>query len=257
MNTHFPDELLAAYVDGTLGDSERARVEQAIAQDARLAQRVAQQRALRGRLRNVFDGVLSETLPARLASAGRLDGSSGPAQIIDLARVRAERARRTERRRIAIPRRAALTVAASLLVGVGVGLLGERLFDSPGLTEYRDGSLFASGPLNRALNEQLASSGAGPSAVRIGFSFRSKSGSYCRTFMLDNNHALNGLACHEPQGWRVLALLGTDSNTPSSATSRMAGYAMPPALLQSVDDRISGAPLDTATELKTRRSGWH
>jgi len=218
---------------------------------------VAQQRALRGRLRNVFEGMLREPVPKRLVNAARLDAQSTPAQIIDLARVRAERARRPERRRVPIPRRTAITVTASVLVGIGVGLLVQRLLESGGLTEYRDGSLFATGSLYRALSEQLASTGITAGSVRIGLTFRSKSNFYCRTFTLDNNHALAGLACREPQGWRLLTLLSTEAGSAGSPGYRMAGSTLPAPLLQAVDERISGAPLDAAAELKARRNGWH
>ena len=259
MSTHITDELLAAYVDGELSEAERARVEQAIARDARLAQRVAQQRALRGRSRKAFEGVLREPVPQRLVNAARLEPLSGPAQIIDLARVRAERARRPERRRTPIPRRAALAIAASLLVGLGVGLLAEHLIVSAGPTEYRDGALLASGQLNRALNDQLASAAPGASAVRIGLSFHAKSGGYCRTFVLDDNRALTGLACREQEHWYILTLLGAEASVSAAGSQgyRMAGSAMPAALLQAVNERISGEPLDANAEAKARRSGWH
>jgi anti-sigma factor RsiW len=78
---------------------ERARIEQAIAQDAQLAQRVAQQRALRDRLRGAYSGVLHEAVPQRLAQAVKLGAPAGPAQVIDLARVRAERSRRVSGQR--------------------------------------------------------------------------------------------------------------------------------------------------------------
>jgi len=250
---------IAAYVDGELSEAERVRVEQAIARDAKLAQRVAQQRALRGRLRNVFDGVLHEPLPQRRVNAARLDVSSGPAQIIDLAQVRAARARRAERPRIPIPRRAAMTIVATLLVGIGVGLLVEYLIVSADPTEYRDGALLAAGPLNRALNEQLATAAPGSRAVRIGLSFRAKSGGYCRTFVLDDNRALTGLACREQDRWQILTLLGAEA--PASAAGsqgyRMAGSTLPAALLQAVNERISGEPLDANAESRARRSGWH
>jgi hypothetical protein len=259
MNTQFPDELLTAYVDGELDGSELARVEQAIAQDARLAQRVARHRALRGRLRKAFDGALREPLPQRLVNAAKLDAPAGPAQIIDLARIRAERARRLERRRLPVPRRAAVAVTASVLIGLGAGLLIERLLSAAPLTEYRDGTLLASGSLDHALSEQLAGAAAAPAAVRIGLSFRAKSGGYCRTFVLDGNRTLAGLACREQQHWRILTLLGTDTTAaPGGAQAyRMAGSAMPAPLLQAVNEHISGEPLDAAAEAKARRSGWH
>ena len=105
MTTHIPDELLTAYVDGELEGPEHARIEQAIALDAKLAQRVARHRALRGRLRKAFDGALSEAVPQRLVNAARLP-AGGPAQIIDLARGAPARARRTEKPPMQIPRRA-------------------------------------------------------------------------------------------------------------------------------------------------------
>jgi len=258
VSTNIPDDLLAAYVDGELSESERAQVEQAIARDARLAQRVAQQRALRLRLRNAFNGV-REPMPQRLLNAARLEPLSGPAQIIDLARVRAERARRAERRRPQIPSRATMAIAASLLLGLGAGLLLEHLFVSAGPTEYRDGALLASGLLNRALNEQLASAAPGSSAVRIGLSFRSRNGGFCRTFVFDNHRSLTGLACREQQRWHILTLLGADASASAGSAPgyRMAGAAMPTALLQAVNERISGEPLDADAEAKARRAAWH
>lgn len=258
MSTQIPDDLLAAYVDGELSEAERAQVEQAIARDARLAQRVAQQRALRGRLRNVFDGVLHESVPQRLVNAARHE-AVGPAQIIDLARVRAARARRNERRRLPVPRRAAVGLAASLLIGIGAGLLLEHLFVSAGPTEYRDGALLASGPLHRALNEQLATAAPGTSAVRIALSFHAKSGSYCRTFVFDGTRTLTGLACREQDRWHLLMLLGADTAAAAAGPQgyRLAGATLPAALLQAVNERISGEPLDANAEARARHSGWH
>jgi hypothetical protein len=259
MTTNIPDELLSAYVDGELEGTDRARVEQAIALDARLAQRVARHRALRARLRKAFDRALDEPVPQRLVNAAKLPLASGPAQIIDLARVRASRVRRPEKRRAALPRRATIAVAASLLVGLGAGLLIEAVITGTGLTAYRGGSLLASGSLNRALNDQLAITAPVSGAVRIGLSFRAKTGGYCRTFVIDNTRALAGLACREQQQWRILTLLGTDAagSHGSAQAYRMASSAMPPALLQAVNEHISGEPLDAAAEAKARRGGWN
>ena len=243
MTNYIPDDLLSAYVDGELDGSERARVEQAIAEDARLAMRVARQRALRERLR--------APLPQRLVNATRLEGNPGPAQIIDLARVRAARARRTDRRRLPLPGRGMLAVAASFLMGAGAALLIEHVLGSSELTEFRDGSLLASGALDRALSEQLSSDQPGPAAVRIGLSFHSKSGGYCRTFELQTSHALTGLACGDRQHWRILTLLAT------GGTPRTSGSTPPAALLQTLNEHISGEPLDASGEAKARRDGWH
>jgi hypothetical protein len=257
MSTHIPDDLLVAYVDGELDEAERLRVEQAIARDVRLAQRVAHQRALRGRVRTARDGVLNEPVPQRRVNAARGEGLAGPAQIIDLARVRAQRARRSERRRAAIPRRAATAIAASLLLGLGSGLLIEYLVVDAGPTEYRNGAVLAGGLLHRALNDQLASAAPGSSAVRIGLSFRARSGGFCRTFALEDAHSMAGLACRQQDRWHILMLLGNEASAaPAASGYRMAGLAMPPALAQAVNERISGEPLDSNAEAKARLSGW-
>jgi anti-sigma factor RsiW len=250
------DELLAAYVDGELEGAERTRVEQAIAQDAQLAQRVAQQRALRERLRGAFDGVLREAVPKRLAQAARIPSASGPAQVIDLARVRAERARRGSQRSVKVRR---LTIAASLVVGVLTGVLLQRLFTSAALTEFHDGSLLARGALAEALSEQLASDAPAGAAVRIGLTFKSRTATYCRTFAVSGNHLLSGLACRDQERWQVLNLVTTEGAglTANGANLRMAASSLPPVLLQAVNERISGEPLNAAAEAKARSDDWH
>ena len=89
-------------------------------------------------------------------------------------------------------------IAASLGVGLCVGLLIEYLVMSGAPTEFHDGALLARGSLERALEQELAGTTAATSAVHIGMSFRARSGVYCRTFELGGGHALAGLACKEP-----------------------------------------------------------
>lgn len=251
-----PDEVLAAYVDGELDGTERVRVEQAIAQDAQLAQRVAQQRALRERLRAAFNGVLQEAVPQRLAQAARLGAPSGPAQVIDLARIRADRARRGGGQRQVKTRR--YTIAACLVVGLMAGVLIQRLAAPGALTEFHDGSLLAHGALAHALNEQLASTASSGAQVRIGVTFRARSGNYCRTFALSGSRALAGLACRDQEHWQVLNLVAAEAASAggNGQNMRMASSNLPPALLQAVNERISGEPLNAAAEAKARNNGW-
>jgi hypothetical protein len=251
------DELLAAYIDGELDGAELARVEQAVVQDSQLAQRVAQQRALRARLRGACDGVLQQTVPQRLARASRLGSPSGPAVVIDLARVRAERARRNKGQRGVKVRRYA--VAATLVIGLLIGALAQRMSTPSSLTEFRDGSLQARGPLAQALNEQLASSPPGSALVRVGLTFKEHSGNFCRTFVLGSSRPLAGLACREQEHWQVLNLVSTDGSNVvvNGQNLRPAFSSLPAALLQAVNERISGDPLSASAEAKARSSGWH
>jgi hypothetical protein len=250
---NIPDELLAAYVDGELEGAERARIEQAIQHDARLAQRVAQHRAKR-RARGVLDGARQQPVPQRLAQAVRSVGTSGSAPVIDLARVRAERKRRAERHLGLLPRRIALLVAG-IVGGLLLGIVIDRLTPNGALTQYRDGALFARGALADALNEQVASSPLAGSAVRVGLSFKAKSGNYCRTFSVRDAHALAGLACYEQQQWRVWTLDASESRDGSVRGAQRAS-GLPPAIAQAVNERISGTPLDARAEIDARRSGW-
>jgi hypothetical protein len=251
---NIPDELLAAYVDGELDGAERARIEQAMAHDARIAQRVAHYRSQRDRRRRRFDSVLHEPLPQRLLQTGRSAAPTGTAQIIDLARVRAERKRRTERHRFLQSHR--LAVAASLIGGLLMGMLAERLITSDALTAYHGGALVARGVLAQALDNQLAGSPAPGSQVRVGLSFKAKSGNYCRTFAVTDDHVLAGLACHAGNEWRLLTLVGTAADAGAASGQRMAAATSPPVLMQAVRQRISGAPLDARAEARARGSDW-
>jgi hypothetical protein len=250
---NIPDELLAAYLDGELEGAERARVEQAIHQDKRVAQRLAQHRALRGRLRGTLDGRRQEPVSQRFMHSTRSLAATGSAQVIDLARVRAERKRRGERTRNALSRRIALI--AGIAGGLLLGIVRDRLAPDSALTQYRDGALFARGALADALDEQLTLSPAVGTAVHVDMSFKAKDGNYCRTFSVRDAHALAGLACRQQGQWRVWTL---DGSAPRSSGARAlhSNAALPPALAQAVSQRISGSPLDAQAELSARRSGW-
>lgn len=253
-----PDEMLAAYIDGELEGAERARIDEALAQDAQLAQRVAQQRALRARLRGAYDGVLQEAVPQRLLQAARLGAPSSPAQVIDLARVRAARTGRSNgQRQMTKVRR--YSIAATLAIGLIAGMLIERLAAPGALTELHDGALLARGSLARALDQQLAGSAEAGARVHVGLSFRSRSGTYCRTFALSGSRPLAGLACREQERWQLLNMVAAEGPLAAGngQNMRMAGSSLPPALLQAVNEHISGEPLNAAAEARARSNGWH
>lgn len=251
---NIPDELLAAYVDGELEGAEQVRVEEAIARDSRIAQRVAYHRALREQLRGSFDGALHEPIPQRLLDAARVAAPTGTADVIDLARVRAARAKRPESVRAPVARR--IAIAASVIAGLCVGLFVERLSDSSALTAYRHGAVVARGSLERALDAQLASATPEGSKVRVGLSFKDRAGAYCRTFAVDAERALAGLACRGDDRWQIQTLLDQGAASGASQGMRMAGSSLPPLLLQAVNDRISGEALDVNAEERAREHGW-
>ncbi len=238
----FSDETLMAYADGELDLVTRAEVESAMAVDPEVARAVERHRAMAIKVRGAYAGVLEEPVPERLAA---LVANPAPAQVVDLA------ARRDERRmapgRLSLPTWAAL--AASVAVGLFIGILVTRSNSAP--YEAVDGALVARGELDSALNTQLA---AAPSAsgVSIGISFRDRDGDYCRTFHLQRDVSVSGLACRSGKAWRLQVLAAV----PSAEGEVRPAAAMPIPVLHAVDAAIDGEPLDPAGEAAARDAGW-
>lgn len=221
---------LIAYVDGELPPAEAQAFEAEMAADPALAAEVIRHRALAERVGRAFDGVLDEAIPPQL-----------------LATAHAANDRAGGRPRVAaLPRWAAL--AATLAVGVMAGRLA--LPDS-GVLAQRDGALVAKGRLETALNTQLA---ADPGAVKVGVSFKTADGRYCRTFESAPDR-LAGLACRSDDHWAARTVTAW---APAAAQSayRTAGSDTPPEVLAGVDSLIAGDPLDAKAERAARDKGW-
>jgi hypothetical protein len=243
----FSDEILMAYADGELGEPARAAVERAIRTDPAVAERVAQHRALRSRVSNAFAGVLDEPVPQRLQS------TVSSAKVVHLDAVRAARQQQVrERARWSWQQWGA--IAASLVVGVLAGALGLRSVQGDAALASmaaRDGTLVAQGKLDTALTQQLASAGDTGSGVRIGVSFAAKDGTYCRSFALGG---AAGLACRKGEQWAIPVL--AEAPAGADGAYRQAGSAMPQAVLDAIDQRLTGAALDAGDERAARQHGW-
>lgn len=245
------DELLRAFVDGELDAAAAARVQQLLATDAQAAAFVQRERALRQRLSAAFDPVLDEPVPERLLAAlGKAPPAANDptarAPVLDLA---ASRALRAPRRFGGWP--AWMGMAASLVLGVFVG---QRLApdDSPPVAAA-GGQWVAGAPLAQALDSQSVATQPAQAPVQLALSFQAQDGRYCRSFTLPQQ-AMAGLACREAGRWRMEVLAKTE-DAPSGGY-RQAASALPPAVLQAVDARIAGAPLDAAAEQQALQRGW-
>lgn len=241
----FSEEVLMAYVDGELDAPTRLAVEAAMADDAELARRIAAERALRERLRAAFDPVLDEPVPAHLAqlARGALEASS-TSTVVPLRRGGPRRPRWRE----------GLALAASLLAGVLIGHWALR-GGNPGPVVTRDGWMVARGPLAAALSGQLTANQPAGAAVRIGISFRSHSGQYCRTFSV-RTAQLAGLACRAGSQWQVQVLTRAEARAAAPGHYREAASSMPAAVVAAVSAEIAGSPLDARAEAAARRRGW-
>ncbi len=226
------DEQLMALVDGECSPEERAAIEATIAADAELSRRYAAQRAVRDRLRGCFDAVLEEPVPQRLldaASRGRF------------------------RRFRLVP----LAAAASLVAGM---ILGPFLFKLSGATPqiaFREGRMTADGALAQALSQNLAADQSPSAPLRVGVSFVSKTGQYCRTFVDRREHgSIAGLACRDADSWRLNVLESVPARQADRGTYSQAATSMSQSVLQASEALMDGEPLDAAGEATARAHGW-
>lgn len=242
----YDDETLMAYADGELDEPTRAEISKAIEQDAELARRVAQHRALRAEVAGAFATVIDQPVPDRLRDAARASRSQDPATRGNVVQFPAQTSRPPAR-----PWRARewLAVAASMVLGFFVA---GKLLPEGGEVETRLNALVARGELTSALDAQLASNQAPDSAVHIGLTFRDQQGAYCRTF-ISRSMSTAGLACRRGDDWRIEQ---TNSVELKDGDLRQAAASMPPALLQAVEARISGEALDAPAEAAALQRGW-
>lgn len=259
----FPDETLMAYVDHELDAAASREIETAMQGDAELAARVARQRALRGLVHGAFDAVLDEPVPERLRAALRGETATSPAAMpaaappapADTGDVVPMAA--APRRRGAVARWGQWgALAASLLVGVW---LGRNYLAAPADASWaraEDGQLVARAELAQALTSQLASAQADDARVRVGVSFVSRTGDYCRSFTMADG--LAGLACKPGAGgdWRLPLLVQHTGASGPQGAYRQAASNTPLAVLRAIDEQIDGTPLDAAAERDAVQHGW-
>lgn len=251
----FSDDTLMAYADGELDPAARAAVEQAMQADPAIAAAVARHRALRADVAAAFADILDEPVPARLQPSTakpqpvpQPEPAPAAAPVASLAAAReARQAQEAQkaRRRWSWPEWGSL--AAMLVVGVLVGKLAPG--GAPPAIAASGGQMVAQGELAAALDRQVG--GGGNGAVRVGVSFAARDGQYCRGFVMG---ASAGLACRDGGQWRIPVL--AESEQDSAGGYRQAGSALPAAVLDAIDARIAGKPLDAAGETAARARGW-
>jgi hypothetical protein len=242
----FTSEELMAYADGALDAERRRALDAAIASDAALRARVEALRAQRERVESAYASVIGEPVPARLRALLD-DAPKASAVVVDLAAARAHNAERPPARAWGWMQWGGM--AASVLLGLLIGLQFAPRGDGGVLVAERGGRLVAGATLARALDTQLASHAQG--AVTVQLSFIDKSGRYCRTF---SSAGVAGLACRDATAWALLVAAPAPAQTPMAM--RQAATALPRAVLDAVDQRIDGNALNAAQERDAREHDW-
>lgn len=258
----FSDETLMAYVDRELDAATAAAIEAAMVQDPDLAARVERQRKLRGAVYAAYEPVSKEPLPERLLEAARGAAATPPAP--DRVSRDAARFARAATRRWTWFEWSAVAASIALGVAIGSAFLGDMRRGAPAGDIAADfvadqGQLLARGALARALSEQLASSQPSDAAVRVGLTFVSAAGNYCRTFTLERGAGsarLAGLACKGTGEWRVQLIAQGDRPSGTAGEYRTAAADLPQAVLRAVEERIQGGALDAQAERAARERNW-
>ena len=244
---NWSDDTLMAYADGELEPAARAELELAMASDAPLHDRVAALRAQRDRVRAAYAPVLGEPTPDRLSALLAAPAAAAAPTVVSLDAARAARSAH----RPASSWAQWGGMAASVVLGVLVGMNFPRGSDDGPPVAMQDGRLVAGPAVAQALSTQLANEPAAGSAVAVQLSFVDKDGNVCRTF---SSGAMAGLACRQGDAWAVQTVVAAARAT--SGAMRQAASALPRALLDAVDARIDGAALDANGEKQARERGW-
>ncbi len=196
-----PPDVLKAFIEGKLGLTEASGVAAQIASDPDLAAYVEDQKAFQAAL----------ALPP-------------------LAWLRRLRDRTAGQGVSWIP-------AMAMTGGIVLGVLLAATFGIATDMRSQGGTLIAQGELAHMLNTALASDSESVplDSARIGASFWSKNGVFCRGFATQRNaqSALAGIACRERGGWHIVAmaaieaadrsLTGTISRAPARRISSRPG----------------------------------
>jgi hypothetical protein len=245
------DTLIAAYVDNELPAADRAAVEAAAKLDPDVAERLERHQRLRRRMAGAFAATFDEAVPEALV-ATIVGAKTGPDNVVDLAKAREQRAAPPPRARGSWLAWGAIAAGIALVIVVAQG----RIAPPTGpMIAYGPQGLTAKGALAGALDKQLvASQSATGQPVRILVSFRSTDGRYCRSFQIERDPGLAGVACREADGWSVQTAA---VSAPEPATQyRTAGSTTPTAVLDSVSAMIAGSPLDAVGESAALAKGW-
>lgn len=238
----FDEQTIMSYVDGECDAVTVKRIEKAMVTDLALAERIARERTLRDRLAAHYAPVVSEEIPDRLAALLTPVAAPNVDTSFTARKAEQDNAKRWGRS-MGIAQWGAM--AATLALGIVVGQYG--LGGTSDAPFAKDGSaLIASGPLEEALEKQLASAQLGESDFRIGLTFRAKTGAICRSF---TGAAVSGIGCREGQQWQMVSTLpgGAQSDYRQAASSELNAIAA---------EMMAEAPVDADGERRLRDTGW-
>lgn len=251
------DEEVSAYLDGALKPAEAEEFAASLAADAELAARLEAMRRADLATKEAFNAPLEDAIPERFRALVMDDTPAAPPapEIVDLAAARSQRRRQTFDYRI--PLAASIALAVGWLGGTTV--TPNRAPDQA-IALSDAAAIDPASPLSRLLTET-------PSAQAVTFadangfkpvlSFVAADGRLCREFELTSPDAASvGVACREPQAWRLEALLAAGAAPAVGQGYAQASGYNAAALDAVVADLGAGEPLAADAERRAIAEGW-
>jgi hypothetical protein len=239
------DELLVAYVDDELDDTQRDMVSSALVDNPALGRRAEEMRLSRDLLQEAFPLRPDASVPEPIEAASNR-----------LADACAERPSR--RRKYAL-----VAGVVLFLAGAASYVVWQTGIEGTGRSVTALMRIDPDTPLYRLL-ESTASADVinvpeQDAAMRAVLTFRAKDGRFCREFeVLASSEGSTGIACRDQDGWHAEVMLSAAVAPPNSNYYTPAGDAQSAeAAVAEVAERLmEGDPLSAEQEARVLASGW-
>jgi hypothetical protein len=254
-NRTVSDETLCAYLDGELAPAERADLEQDLARDPALRERLERFQGVMALLNEDLADPAGETVPEPLLKAARdlAEARSAASNVVQLA----------PRRSLPSAARWQLPIAAAVTLAVG-GVLGGAVqaWRGDGRIAQQVATLDAAlivpaNPLHAALERTPSGDSVtvGDNRLHMILSFAAKDGRYCREFDVATKGAASvGVACRDDGAWRLEVLLA--AKPPEDGAYQPASGYNTKAFDDVVGALMKDAPLDKAKERDLIARNW-
>ena len=214
-----PPDILKAFIEGKLGLQEASGVAAQIASDPDLAAYVEDQKA--------FQAALASPPLTWLRRVGQRTAGQGASWI----------------------------PATAMAAGIVLGVFLTATFGIATDMRSQGGTLIVQGELAHMLSTALVSDADSVplDRARIGVSFWSKNGVFCRGFTTQRSAqtALAGIACRERGAWHIVAMAATEA-----AESAGTPTVLPASVRAVMENLIVGEPLKDQAERQARSQGW-
>lgn len=262
-----------AFVDGELGQEERAHLQGLLDRSPELRKRLAVFEATGKSLGRLFDGTLRAPVPAHiermvLAKGAPAQAAAVAPNVVSLDARRQERSAQPARHW----RNIGFAHAATLVLGIAMGALAFGMKSPPAVSSDAmiggaNGDLKAQGALAKALDElpsarveRVAMKDGQVVDMRVGFSFQSKD-SYCRHYEFAGSAATSaggsGIACRaQGNDWRLVVHASERPKISTSGGVRLAGAEPPPAIAAAIGQLMVGDALGADEEAAAIKKAW-